>query len=271
MAEIQIQSDNHIYYFKTFDDFEAHKDEILNNSQIFIGESSGGSSIGGTETLLWENLNPNQDFEAQSIQVNGLMEYDYLVITSKMLLGGTGANEYQNTTLIKVELSGGGAIVSSLFNVSPRCRNIVIEENNTIYLSDAFMESSNSIFNNHCIPLEIYGIKIDSSSSTQSNQNIYSTEETVIGKWIDGKSLYGKVINFTFGTSFNTWVKLNHNIENIESCFIRNAFLQDGTTLPDKWTQLVLSPSLIEYTLSSDAQYQNKVVTLCVVYTKTTD
>jgi hypothetical protein len=42
--EIQIQSDNHIYYFKTFDDFEAHKDEILNNSQIFIGEMLNGGN-----------------------------------------------------------------------------------------------------------------------------------------------------------------------------------------------------------------------------------
>jgi hypothetical protein len=48
MAEIQIQSDNHIYYFKTFNDFETHKDEILNNSQIFIGEMlSGGSGSSG--------------------------------------------------------------------------------------------------------------------------------------------------------------------------------------------------------------------------------
>ena len=78
MAEIQIQSDNHIYYFKTFDDFEAHKDEILNNSQIFIGEMSSGGGSGATQKVLWTNPDDTINFDPQIITLNS-SDYDYLM------------------------------------------------------------------------------------------------------------------------------------------------------------------------------------------------
>ena len=56
------------------------------------------------------------------------------------------------------------------------------------------------------------------------NLNEYSTEETVIGKWIDGKPLYQKVITFdnTISISYddNTFI---HNISNIDIIFVKNA------------------------------------------------
>lgn len=36
----------------------------------------------------------------------------------------------------------------------------------------------------------------------------YSTDEQEIGKWIDGKSIYRKVISFTTGASTNTWTTI---------------------------------------------------------------
>ena len=46
------------------------------------------------------------------------------------------------------------------------------------------------------------------------NTNIYSINETAIGIWTDGSTLYRKVITFTFGTA-NQWNIINHNISGI--------------------------------------------------------
>ena len=45
---------------------------------------------------------------------------------------------------------------------------------------------------------------IGGSSSGSGNEN-YSTEETVIGTWIDGKTIYRRVVEFTFSSTLNTW------------------------------------------------------------------
>ncbi len=46
--------------------------------------------------------------------------------------------------------------------------------------------------------------------------NEYSTTETVIGKWIDGKPIYRKVVDF--GALPNATTKsVNHNISNIDN------------------------------------------------------
>ena len=46
------------------------------------------------------------------------------------------------------------------------------------------------------------------------NTNIYSNNETAIGIWTDGSTLYRKVITFTFDTA-NQWNNVNHNISGI--------------------------------------------------------
>lgn len=47
------------------------------------------------------------------------------------------------------------------------------------------------------------------------NSNIFSTTETIIGKWINGKSIYRKVIDF--GALPNkARITVNHNISNID-------------------------------------------------------
>lgn len=53
-----------------------------------------------------------------------------------------------------------------------------------------------------------------------NNLNIYSTEETRIGKWIDGKPLYRKTITFTTTIKMNETTSIAHNIENAKNIFI---------------------------------------------------
>lgn len=53
-----------------------------------------------------------------------------------------------------------------------------------------------------------------------NNKFDYSTEEQVIGKWIDGKPLYGKTITFTTTITQNTTTSIAHNITNAKNIFI---------------------------------------------------
>ncbi len=67
----------------------------------------------------------------------------------------------------------------------------------------------------------VVNVQNDSTTDTYScdfineNKEIYSTDEQVIGKWIDGKPIYRKVVEL--GNLPNTSsVQINHNISNID-------------------------------------------------------
>ena len=117
------------------------------------------------------------------------------------------------------------------------------------------------------------------------NLNEYSTEETVIGKWIDGKPLYQKVITFdnTISISYddNTFI---HNISNIDIIFVKNAFvysknekrfysipvtLYNSNTATDDLNIMVDIEKINFYVKSGWNTAWQKVIILN--YTKTTD
>ena len=80
-------------------------------------------------------------------------------------------------------------------------------------------------------------IKIDETNidlETVVNNCIYSTTEKKIGKWIDGKPLYGKIINC--GSS-RVSESIAHNISNIKQICFLNAFMTDssGNSYPLMW------------------------------------
>ena len=50
--------------------------------------------------------------------------------------------------------------------------------------------------------------------------SIYSTNEVVIGRWIDGKPLYRKVIKFTDSVSVNSLFTKSHGISNVDLIWI---------------------------------------------------
>lgn len=55
-------------------------------------------------------------------------------------------------------------------------------------------------------------------------ENIFSSEETVIGRWKDGKTLYRKVITIN-GLSTSTIKSIPYNIENVDKIWIENGFI----------------------------------------------
>ena len=112
-------------------------------------------------------------------------------------------------------------------------------------------------------------------------ENIYSTNESVVGRWIDGKPLYQKTIDCGTGPK-NTYKRVAHNISNIE-------FVTDvkgiGTAVHDySYPIPVPSHYNLNYSLQvsvdstnitldtgNGADYSGQQCYITIQYTKTTD
>lgn len=112
-----------------------------------------------------------------------------------------------------------------------------------------------------------------------SRSDLYSTDEKIIGQWIDGKPLYQKTIDFG-ALPNNTTKSVNHNIQNID--YVVNLFgaaykSSDGVvnTLPCYnrniyGAELVSnSTSIMVTTFADRSAFSESYVT--IQYTKTTD
>ena len=92
-------------------------------------------------------------------------------------------------------------------------KNVVNEnDNNTTNNSNAIgtLSSLNTTNKNNLVGAinEVY------------KNNIFSSNETIIGKWIDGKTLYRKTITFTTTIKQNETTSIAHNIKNAKNIFI---------------------------------------------------
>ena len=114
-------------------------------------------------------------------------------------------------------------------------------------------------------------------------KDIYSTEEQVIGKWIDGKPLYRKVINAkpTISNSSYQTISIKHNISDLKNVYKCNAFLHNtGNTqtyiLPVETSATqaigiseINSTNIIMY--SKNDTWSGWIAEIILEYTKTTD
>jgi len=112
--------------------------------------------------------------------------------------------------------------------------------------------------------------------------NVYSTDETVVGTWIDGKPLYRKVIitNLSDTVNVETRTNFNSNIRDIIKIdgYIR---LSDSSNVPLNFyvssTEYIVTYSDFTSgngrirTVNNSSKYTGKEVKYIVEYTKTTD
>lgn len=112
-------------------------------------------------------------------------------------------------------------------------------------------------------------------------QNDYSTDEQIIGTWIDGKRLYQKTVSLTINQS-DQWTQTAHNINNVDT-----VVKIDGVVYrPDGWATSMGATSknnTIENSVQFDMNTQyvevytkgtpfiNASVNITIQYTKTTD
>ena len=105
----------------------------------------------------------------------------------------------------------------------------------------------------------------------------YSTEEKVVGTWIDGKPLYRKTVNFG-ALPNNTTKGITHNIQNLNEIiklwgFARSSQSRGGITLPHATTtpiSLYCDDTYIGVKAFLDASVYTEAY-INIEYTKTTD
>lgn len=106
--------------------------------------------------------------------------------------------------------------------------------------------------------------------------NTYSTDEKVIGTWIDGKPLYGKVVVFnnTTGTG-SSGVAVPHGIANFKLGYVRNyVFNQTGD--PDWYShydthEFTTAIKINSTNIVSFIKQRAGTIYFFLEYTKTTD
>ena len=120
--------------------------------------------------------------------------------------------------------------------------------------------------------------KTNDATVNVGTENDYSLDEQIIGTWIDGKLLYQKTIIKT-NFAINNNASFAHDIQNVESIFIKEGFLNDNGNiilLPMIWTDTFTGV----YVNTTQISFKGTGVwgasagrTLCitVLYTKTTD
>lgn len=111
----------------------------------------------------------------------------------------------------------------------------------------------------------------------------YSTDEQVIGTWIDGKQLYRKVINAkpTISNSSYQTISIKHNISDLKNVYKCNAFLHNTGNIQTyilpvetSATQAIgiseiNSTNIIMY--SKNDTWSGWIAEIILEYTKTTD
>lgn len=117
----------------------------------------------------------------------------------------------------------------------------------------------------------------------KKSEEVYSTEETKIGTWIDGKPLYRKVINSTapICEKDGTYVSKTYNISNnVDFAVIELGFIKDEYNQIQTFPYINNSGNCIKAFVDLNKKinlvhninsYSSKEVTVSVEYTKTTD
>ena len=131
----------------------------------------------------------------------------------------------------------------------------------------------NSIF-------EYDGNTVPSGYEEVSDPNDYSTTEKKIGKWINGKPLYRKVMEFG-NLPNNTSLYKNHEISNIDKIIGIKAIGTDGTQfypipfVPTAYmysnTVVALRANKTQVGVFASTDFTSHTATIILEYTKTTD
>ena len=108
---------------------------------------------------------------------------------------------------------------------------------------------------------------------------VYSNEEQKIGKWIDKKPIYQKVVQFEIGDNSNKFVP--YNISNVDNIWIDESasyIMGDSETLPinwyyatSDWCRVWANKNSGEIRFRSPSTLGARIGYVCLRYTKTTD
>jgi len=95
-----------------------------------------------------------------------------------------------------------------------------------------------------------------------SNMHTYSTEEQVVGTWIDGETIYEKTLQFTSTSSADTLASVAHSIANVSMIYVEKAFVVGssytqemapvGGLTGNDWFQGAVNSTSFDYQVGND-------------------
>ena len=227
---------------------------IGDNGNWWIGETdtgvpaSGGSSSGSSGGFIEKTL-----FEggltvggANGTLTDSILNYDFALVTVCADLEGWGINSLMQEIIVNtknITFKGNSGAWDGFYDVYNSngagnwyrvCFGFVDETTITL---GALTNGGN--WKNAKIK-KVTGYKINGGSSADN----YSTDETVVGKWIDGKTLYQKTITGykapeTTGDGKTASINADLSSLNIESFVYAEAILLDATSvrpIPTFWS-----------------------------------
>ena len=281
---------NNVWFKKGKNLFDAYKYLYIrrNTSESYQINNSNSISVSGTN-MSWSrisftisNLIPNTPYIISSLITNTSQHNAGIVVA----IGSTEKQSTSSESNVRLRVpfttDSSGKITINLFsnwsssNLSETIvyNNLQLEQSSVITDYEAYIEPEIYTRNDN----EVYE-KFD-----MKQNEIYSISETKIGTWIDGKSLYRKVIPFSPDADSNT-VSIAHGISNLGvviKCYGRFQSYSSNRLIPQQYytldPQFVVSPYSISST-NIEIGYGNWFKTsgnatncyIIVEYTKTTD
>lgn len=135
----------------------------------FVPANIGGGSGGMTQTTLWTNPSPGNDFAGQTITLSqNMTDFDYIgiyyrgrrtsnpYIESEILVTPTQLAKSKTTTVNSPLVTIGGVLSSGTNLV----RAISYSAVNKLYISPATAQGSSTTNNSVAFPLYVYGYKL---------------------------------------------------------------------------------------------------------------
>lgn len=302
----------------TKQEYEALPEDKLTDGKVYLTEDESPESnvVGLVDineaingVVLWENPNPSAEFPAQTVTLDDNIEkYDHFEIGLK--INKDNLSYYGS---IKADLKYGSTQFITFSNEYNYIRSFSIEQSNFIFenayrRNDYGNISDSLISNNILIPYKIIGypkadfnsidgilpsaqnVSYDNTTSGLTAENVqdavdeislrnaFSFDEVRIGTWLDGKSLYRKMINF--GTLQTGSKEVEHNVPNVDHIHIDTGssyfYINDMVSYSVPYHEYVTSTyasrtKIAVISAIQDPGIQSYKAIICIEYTKTTD
>lgn len=200
---------------KTVLDDMVQNNQLQPNQLYMIPSEIGDGLIALQTKKVWENSSLASSFSATTVQID-LSDYDYLLIR----YGFYASQETsRKSALIKVGETATLDIYAPTMNEAGTMyffhRLVETSQSSIIFGNAVIGYGTVSVSNSGCIPHEIIAIKLINSHAEITN--IYSKTETIVGRWVDNKPIYRKIIEFNNTTVGSSSGSLAHNISNIDN------------------------------------------------------
>ena len=249
---------------------------IINNSNSITVEGNGitWNRVG----ITISNLKANTKYTINSIVTNTTQGYAGLLCDYGNNSVQYVSNKEKFNAKITIVTDENGKVKLQFYtNYSSTTQNssaifseIQLEQGSKATSYEAYIEPKIYVRNSNGVYEEF----------AKKSEEVYSTEETKIGTWIDGKPLYRKVLSLTTPSTTNSTKIANFDKTFIIKNYYGNAFISaSNQLLPINFyftdvykiaTYVVNNSGEIYMKIGSEA-YRNQQATLTIEYTKTTD